>query len=123
MKLNAGIITDNLQATKTFYVDQLGFGVTFENDWYLLLHTPGHSSEIAFLKPGLPSQAPIFQQAFNGTGVFLTVEMEDVDTWYETIKGKGVHIAVEMKDEAWGDRHFAVIDPNGIGIDFVRYQG
>lgn len=122
MKLNAGIITDNLQATKDFYAGQLGFGVTFENEWYLLLHTPGHSSEIAFLKPGLPTQAPIFQQSFNGRGVYLTIEMDEVDAWYETIKSKGIPITVEMKDEPWGDRHFAIIDPNGIGIDFVRYQ-
>jgi len=82
MKLNAGIITDNLQATKHFYVAQLGFGVTFENEWYLLLHTPGHSSEIAFLKPGLPAQAPIFQQPFNGRGVYL-----DYRNWMKWMPG------------------------------------
>ena len=61
MKLNAGIITDKLQATKTFYTEALGFGVTFENDFYLLLHTPDHSAEISFLQPQHPSQHAIFQ--------------------------------------------------------------
>ncbi len=37
MKLNAGIITEKLQETKTFYTDILAFGVTFENDFYLLM--------------------------------------------------------------------------------------
>ena len=40
MKLNAGIVTDKLQATKAFYTEVLNFGVSFENDFYLLLHTP-----------------------------------------------------------------------------------
>ncbi|RYY52113.1 MAG: glyoxalase, partial [Chitinophagaceae bacterium] len=23
----------------------------------------------------------------------------------------------------WGDRHFAITDPNGVGIDLVKYSG
>jgi len=26
------------------------------------------------------------------------------------------------KDEPWGDRHFAIVDPNGIGIDILTYS-
>jgi catechol 2,3-dioxygenase-like lactoylglutathione lyase family enzyme len=51
MKLNAGIITEKLQETKKFYTEVLDFGVSFENEFYLLLHTPNHSAEISFLKP------------------------------------------------------------------------
>jgi len=40
MKLNAGIITSKLDESKAFYQDVLGFGVTFENEFYVLLHTP-----------------------------------------------------------------------------------
>ncbi|HFA49266.1 MAG TPA: glyoxalase [Bacteroidetes bacterium] len=122
MKLNAGIITSKLAATKSFYVDQLGFGVAFENEWYLLLHTPDGSSQISFLLPNLESQKSIFQPEFNGRGVYLTIEVEDVDEVYQTIKNKGIPIEIAIRDEPWGDRHFAVVDPNGIGIDFVHYQ-
>ena len=37
MKLNAGIITEKLAESKAFYTQVLQFGVTFENDFYLLL--------------------------------------------------------------------------------------
>jgi hypothetical protein len=40
MKLNAGIVTAKIAETKAFYTGVLGFGVTFENEFYLLLHTP-----------------------------------------------------------------------------------
>ena len=33
MKLNAGIITEKLMESKLFYMEKLGFGVTFENDF------------------------------------------------------------------------------------------
>lgn len=123
MKFNAGIITEKLAETKAFYTEKLGFGVTFENEFYLLLHTPDHSAAISFLLPNHPSQQPLFQSAFRGEGVYLTIEVDDVDAWYETLKSKGVDIQIDLRDEPWGDRHFAFRDPNGVGIDIVTYSG
>lgn len=122
MRLNAGIITGKLQVTKEFYTHTLGFGVTFENDFYLLMHTPDKSAEISFLKPNHPSQQPIFQSPFNGKGVYLTIEVSDVDAVYEQLKNKDITFEVAIRDEDWGDRHFVIVDPNGIGIDFVTYS-
>ncbi|WP_298425531.1 VOC family protein [uncultured Kordia sp.] len=121
MKLNAGIITGKLPETKKFYTEILDFGVSFENEFYLLLHTANHSAEISFLQPNHPSQEAIFQSAFNGKGVYLTIEVEDVDKVYKQLKEKGIKLEIEIRDESWGDRHFAIKDPNGIGIDIVTY--
>jgi len=121
MKLNAGIITEKLQETKKFYLEVLDFGVSFENEFYLLLHTPNHSAEISFLQPNHPSQKAIFQSAFNGKGVYLTIEVKDVDKVYKKLKERETQLEIEMRDEPWGDRHFAIKDPNGIGIDIVTY--
>lgn len=122
MKLNTGIITEKLQETKKFFTDVLGFGTTFENEFYVLMHTPDRSAEISFLQADHPSQKPIFQPPFNGKGVYLTVEVENVDKVYEQFKDRGIAIEFEIRDEPWGDRHFALIDPNGIGIDIVTYK-
>ena len=35
MKLNAGVITTKLAESKAYYTKYLGFGVTFENEFYL----------------------------------------------------------------------------------------
>ena len=122
MKMNAGIITSRIKETKAFYTQTLNFGVTFENEFYLLMHTPGHTAELSFLLPNHPSQQPLFQKPFKGEGMYLTIEVDDVDKVYEEIKKKGVPIKIELKDEPWGDRHFAIEDPNGIGIDIVKYS-
>lgn len=121
MKLNAGIVTEKIQESKRFYQEVLGFGVTFENEFYVLMHTPGHQAEISFLLPDHPSQAPIFRKRFAGEGMFLTIEVDDVDALYEQLKKKNVDIRLELRDEPWGDRHFAIEDPNGIAIDLVKY--
>lgn len=122
MKLNAGIITTKLAESRAFYTNVLGFGITFENEFYLLMHTPGHGAEISFLLPDHPSQQPIFHKAFNGTGIYLTIEVDDVDKVYQEIKQKGIEIKIDIRNEPWGDRHFAITDPNGVNIDIVHYQ-
>jgi catechol 2,3-dioxygenase-like lactoylglutathione lyase family enzyme len=122
MKLNAGIITSKIAESKKFYTEILGFGVTFENDFYLLLHTPDESSSISFLLPEHASQQPLFRPAFNGKGVYLTIEVANVDELYQQLKAKGARIVIDIRNEPWGDRHFAIQDPNGVGIDLVTYS-
>lgn len=122
MKLNAGIITEKLEESKAFYTEVLGFGVSFENDFYLLMHTPNQEAEISFLLPNHPTQQKIFHYSFKGEGIYLTIEVEDVDELYRELKEKGVEMKIELRDEPWGDRHFAIQDPNGIGIDIVKYE-
>ncbi|MCC5929134.1 MAG: VOC family protein [Cyclobacteriaceae bacterium] len=122
MKLNAGILTEKLAESKAFYIEKLGFGVTFENEFYLLMHSPGRLAEISFLLPYHPTQQTFFHKPFNGEGMYLTIEVEDVDSKYSELKEKGVEMKVEIRDEPWGDRHFAIEDPNGIGIDIVKYS-
>ena len=122
MKLNAGVLTTKLAESKDFYTNILGFGVTFENEFYLLLHTPNHEAEISFLLPNHPSQQPFFHKPFLGQGMYLTIEVDDVDSIYNDLKKKGVPIKIDIRNEPWGDRHFAIEDPNGIGIDIVKYS-
>ena len=122
MKLNAGIITKQLIETKAFYTQILGFGVTFENDFYLLLHTPNHEVVISFLLPEHPSQQPLFHKPFQGQGMYLTIEVDDVDKIYIDIINKGVQVKIDIRNEPWGDRHFTIEDPNGIGIDIIKYS-
>jgi uncharacterized glyoxalase superfamily protein PhnB len=122
MKLNAGIITPLLKETKEFYIKNFGFGVIFENEFYVLMHTPNHQAEISFLLPNHPSQQPVFQSPFQGSGIYLTIEVDNVDAEYKRIKASGLPIVIDLREEPWGDRHFAVKDPNGIGIDIVTYK-
>ncbi len=122
MKVNAGIITPKLKESKDFYTNVLNYSVAFENDFYILMHAPDNTPAVAFLLPNHPTQQPVFQPAFQGAGMFFTIEVKDVDAEFRRIKSLGIPIAIELRDEPWGDRHFAVVDPNGVGIDIVAYK-
>ncbi len=121
IKMNAGLITSRLTETKRFYQEVFQFGITFENEFFLLMHTPDHTAEISFMLPEHPSQDRLFHAEFNGKGVFLTLEVPNVDEEYERLKSLNIPIALELRSEPWGDRHFAIVDPNGIGVDVVTY--
>lgn len=120
MKLWTGVITEKVQESKDFYVRLFDCAVNYEGDggWFVLLQLG--DSELGFMKPNLESQAQIFRPAFQGHGIWVAVDVEDVDAEYQRIQELGVPIELTIRDEAWGDRHFVVIDPNGIGVDVVQ---
>lgn len=122
MRLNAGIITNNLEKTKDFYTKILDFQIVWESDWFILLATPNGADTISFLMPNHPTQGiEQFRNNYNGSGVYLTIEVDDIDDLYNRMKKKEIEFALEIRTEEWGDRHFAIIDPNNIGIDFVTH--
>ena len=122
MKFWSGVVTEKVQESKDFYVRLFGCDVIYEGDggWFVMLQLG--TSELGFMKPGLQSQSAIFRPAFQGQGVWIAIDVEDVDAEYRRILGLGVTIEAETRDEPWGDRHFVIVDPNGIGIDIVQHN-
>lgn len=123
MKLWTGIVTDKVQQSKDFYTGLFGCEVLHEEEggWFVLLRLG--DSELGFMKPNQGSQAAVFRPAFEGRGVWIAVEVEDADAEYKRMQALGVPIEVDLRDEPWGDRHFVVVDPNGIGVDVVQRVG
>lgn len=122
MKLNAGFVTPELAASKAFYLENFGFRVVFENEFYLLLKEPDSGAELSFLLPNHPTQHPAFQPAYPGAGAYLTLEVENADEWSRKLKARNLEFIFELRDEPWGDRHFAVRDPSGLALDVVAYS-
>lgn len=122
MKFWSGVVTNEVQESKDFYVRLFGCEVVYEgeDEWFVLLQLG--DSQLGFMKPDLPSQPGIYRMAFHGQGMWVAVDVEDVDAEYARITSLGVPIESALRDEPWGDRHFVVVDPNGIGIDIVQHR-
>lgn len=120
MKLWPGIITEKVLESKEFYGRVFKAQPIYEGEdgWFVLLQIG--ESELGFMKPGLESQAAAFRPAFQGQGVWIAIEVDDVDAEHQRILALGVPLAVNLRDEPWGDRHFAVVDPNGVSVDVVQ---
>lgn len=122
MKAWSGVVTEKVQESRDFYVRLFGFEVIYESEggWFVLLQLG--DSELGFMKPNLETQAEVFRPAFRGQGIWIAVDVDDVETEYQRIKSLDVPIEAVIRDEPWGDRHFVVVDPNGIGIDIVQHN-
>jgi catechol 2,3-dioxygenase-like lactoylglutathione lyase family enzyme len=119
-KIWTGYITHKVIESRDFYTQVLGCEVIYEGegDWFVLLKLG--ESELGFMRPNLDFQAPIFRGSYPGQGTWITIDVEDVAEEHKRILALGIRLEVELRDEPWGDRHFAIVDPNGIGIDFVQ---
>ncbi|MEW6703764.1 MAG: VOC family protein [Pseudomonadota bacterium] len=111
------IVTDKLRASRDFYVRWLGFDVVFEASWFVYL--AAGSAGIAFMTPDHPSQPPGPEQ-FNGKGMFLTLQVADAAAAFGQAQQAGAPIAYALRDEPWGQRRFALVDPNGMWVDVVQ---
>jgi catechol 2,3-dioxygenase-like lactoylglutathione lyase family enzyme len=97
--------TEDLKAAKAFYVDGLGFRVTFEasrNGRSGLLGIERGTVQITLDSP----------MSGHGRNACVALQVDDADAYYREWSGK-VDVLRAPKDEEWGARTFDLLDPSG----------
>ncbi len=118
--LYAVICTQNVQASKDFYLKHFPFEMTFEADWYVSLKTKTEPNfELALLDANHETILAAYRKSISG-GLILNFEVENVDESYQMFKDAGLPILLELRNEAFGQRHFITTDPNDILIDIIQ---
>ena len=113
------IQTNDVAATKAFYVDNFRFDVSFDADWYCHLQSSEDPTvNIAVLKADHET-IPTERRGTIG-GLILNFEVEDVDAEFQSVQDAGLPIVKTLTDEAFGQRHFITVDPNGVLIDVIK---
>lgn len=113
------ICSDALAESKGFYVSLFGFVPVFEIDWYIQLRAPNDENvQIAFVARNHASVPKEFQ--CSPQGVVVTIEATDAAALYEEAGRQNRKIVLDLRDEAWGQRHFMTVDPNGLLVDVVQ---
>jgi predicted enzyme related to lactoylglutathione lyase len=106
--------------SRDFYIAMFDLVVSVEHDdWYLQLMPPEEPSlNFGFVKPD--------HELFGGRttpagtyGLVLTIHVDDVDEAYARAKRLGAEITAEIRDEEYGQRHFLVVDPNGLLLNVM----
>ena len=109
----------NMKKTIDFYQNSLGFkmGMAFPD-----INNPQYAdlSKDGMILMFIPAEnIGIGSEEKLGTGVNLYMQIDgDIDEYYEELKGKGVKITVEIKDEPFGIRDFTVEDVDGYQLTF-----
>ena len=76
--------------------------------------------QVGFLEPNHPSQPEFLHPPSKGVGSLFSLEVEDASAAYEEALNLGLEIALELKSEDWGQRHFMLRDPHGLIVDIVQ---
>lgn len=107
--LSPRIVTTKVEETRDFYVKYFGAKVTFDCGWYVNLElSPG--ATLQFMSPQ-PNQS-----ACTLSGLTYNINVSDVDAEFQMLTDAGLVAVMPLEDHPWGDRAFAVQDPNGISL-------
>lgn len=109
--LSAAFTTNKVEESRDFYIKYLGARVTFDCGWYVNLEFGNKSSTLQFMSPQQPEQ-----QLSSGSGLMYNFLVENVDKEYKKLTESGLKVIVPLEDHPWGDRGFAIQDPNGISL-------
>jgi catechol 2,3-dioxygenase-like lactoylglutathione lyase family enzyme len=109
----------DVAAARDFYVRHFDFEVGFEIDWYVhLRHREAPTVNLALVAHAHESVPAAHRRPADG--LLLNFEIDDVDGFYQRCRAAGLPIALDLRDEAWGQRHFILVDPNGVLVDVIK---
>lgn len=114
------ILTEQVADSSRFYIDYFGFVPAFESDWYVSLKNDqtDRSFELAVLDASHATIPDGYRKTTQG--LILNFEVDNVDAEYERlIVQSGLPLHLDIRDEAFGQRHFITSDPNGVLIDVI----
>ncbi len=109
--LSPAFTTNNVEETRDFYVKYFSAKVSFDCGWYVNLEFGNKSCTLQFMSPQQPEN-----QLSSGAGLMYNFAVKNVDEEYEKLTEAGLSVIVRLEDHPWGDRGFAVQDPNGISL-------
>ena len=106
------IRSKQMDQSRAFYVDFLGFNVGMDMDFMTTFVSPSNpTSQISVLRD-------------DGSSALLpnvSIEVEDVDKVYADATDRGLEIAYPLTDEPWGVRRFFVVDPSGTVLNIMSH--
>lgn len=113
------ICTADVAGTAAFYQRHFRFAPAFASDWYVhLTSTADPGVNLAILDYRHETIPEGFRKP--SQGILINFEVEDVDDEYALAREAKLDIRLPLRDEAFGQRHFIVADPNGILIDVIK---
>jgi catechol 2,3-dioxygenase-like lactoylglutathione lyase family enzyme len=104
---------EDLDASRAFYTDVLGFEVAMEDPVLGLASPANRSAEVLVPPAGFHDPQPRF-------GIDLG-EPDAVDAAHTAAVQRGLRIVYALRDEPWGVRRFFVEDPGGTIINVLAH--
>jgi extradiol dioxygenase family protein len=127
-KLVPELTVFDLERSRVFYTQLLGFQISFEREGFVYLELEGTQIMLEAHHESGWNTAPLEPPL--GRGVNFQIELEDVAPVHTRLQAAGVALFREMR-ESWyqtgdvqsGQREFLVQDPDGYLLRFSQFLG
>lgn len=112
------VVADPTQVAR-FYVEHFRLDEALNMGWFVSLRRGDAPWELCLWQEGHVSvpagvRGPV-------AGVCLAFVVEDAAAEFTRMRAAGVEMVTDVRDEAWGQRHFYCRDPAGTLIDVVQF--
>jgi catechol 2,3-dioxygenase-like lactoylglutathione lyase family enzyme len=105
--------SDDVAASRMFYVDVLGFEVSMDEGSFVL-----------FAAPGAPDMQVSVNETPTGSQAGFAVDVgspERVAEIHAACVASGLSVVEELDDKPWGIRRFGVLDPSGVQVTVLAH--
>ena len=123
--LTPSLVVANMRQSIQFYQDALGFEAIYTMpgpDGELVHASIRNGSVELMMGPAGFAGEPITGEVGKGVSLYLGVgENDDVDALFERAKRAGARVLQEPHDEFWGDRIWAIADPDGYELVIAKH--
>ena len=114
-RIVSNIFSNDIKKSRKFYTEFLAMDLAMDMDWILTFVS----------KENKTAQISIFRNENNtpldNSAIFLSIEVSEIDNWYERAKKQKIEIVYPITNESWGVRRFFVKDPNGVTINLLAH--
>ena len=108
---------EDLERTRSFWVDFLGFEAAVDEPGFLMLVSPDVPTTQVIL--GDPTVAE--DAATKLRDVDVSIDVGDVDAAYADAQARGLDVVYPITTEPWGPRRFFVRLPGGTVVNVVGH--
>lgn len=102
------IAVPDLQKPSAFYRDVLGFTIRSIPDPGFRFYTSGAGTIFAGHCPDALSPFDLGDHSY-----FAYLEIDEIDSFYQSVQAKGAKICKAIRDEPWGMREFGLVTADG----------
>jgi catechol 2,3-dioxygenase-like lactoylglutathione lyase family enzyme len=111
-RIKPNIRSDRFDESRAFYTHVMGLEEADGLDWILFFGTDQREVQLSVMK--LDVRARVHPD--------VSIEVDDVDAFYERALAARAEIVYPLTDEDWGLRRFFVRDPNGAVINVTQHR-
>lgn len=106
------LVTPDLDASRTFYGEFLGFDLVMDLGWIVTYASPTNPTAQINLAPGDVLEGQQMRP-------YLSIEVDDVDAVHAAAVALGYDVVHPLTDEQWGVRRFFVVEPGGLVLNIL----